>query len=97
MSNDSISELKFGKNAAKLDIRRPAKSRLSRSPAGEGDLFIRIFPHFLQKLFRHLLFFLQQLFQHLLCAKTFHFFCNNFSLFLLQVEIGLSHLLSLTK
>ena len=52
-----VSELKFGKqNAAKLDIRRPAKSRLSRSPTGGGDLFIRIFPHFLQKLFRHLLF-----------------------------------------
>ena len=92
-----VSELKFGKNAAKLDIRRPAKSRLSRSPAGGGDLFIRIFPHFLQKLFRHLLFFLCTTFPAFTLCKTFHFFCNNFSLFLLQVEIGLSHLLSLTK
>ena len=46
-----VSDIKFGKNAAKLDIRRLAKSRLSRSPAGRGDLFIRIFPPFLQKLF----------------------------------------------
>ena len=69
-----VSELKFGKNAAKLDIRRPAKSRLTRSPAGRGDLFIRIFPPFLQKLFRHSLF-LQKLFTF--SAQTFHLFCLN--------------------
>ena len=78
-----VSELKFGKNAAKLDIRRPAKSRLSRSPAGGGDLFIRIFC----KNFPAFTF----------SAKTFHFFCTNFSPFLPQLEIGLYYLLILIQ